>query len=119
MERYAFSQRLLHWVIAVLVLGALTVGWTLGTLGYKGVVDTFGQDMTNTLYKYHKTFGVIILGLMLVRIVLKLMLPKPAYAEPLSNFDRIASNSVHGILYVALVGMALTDFFFSFHMFQR
>ena len=108
MERYAFSQRLLHWVIAILVLGALTVGWTLGTLGYKSVVDTFGQDMTNTLYKYHKTFGVIILGLMLVRIVLKLMLPKPAYAEPLSNFDRIASNSVHGILYVALVGMALT-----------
>lgn len=108
MERYALVQRLLHWLIAVLVLCALTVGWTLGTLEFKGTVETFGQQMTNTLYKYHKTFGVMILALMLIRIVFKLILPKPAYDPPLSRFDRIASASVHGILYVALVCMAVT-----------
>ena len=106
MERYALSQRLLHWLIALMVLGALTVGWTLGTLGFKGTVDTFGQDMTNLLYKYHKTFGVLILGFMTLRIVLKLMLPKPAYAQPLSRFEHVASNAIHGILYVALILMA-------------
>ena len=108
MERYALVQRLLHWLIAVLVIGALTMGWTLGTLEFKGAVETFGQATTNTLYKYHKTFGILILGFMLIRIVVRLMLPKPAYDPPLSKFDRIASSSVHGILYVALVCMAVT-----------
>ncbi|MEM9062117.1 MAG: cytochrome b [Pseudomonadota bacterium] len=108
MERYSLAQRVLHWVIAVMVLGALTVGWTLGTLGFQSTVETFGQAMTNTLYKYHKTFGILILGLMLIRIVLKLVLPSPAYDPPLSRFDRIASGAVHGVLYVALVGMAVT-----------
>ncbi|MEL7153454.1 MAG: cytochrome b [Pseudomonadota bacterium] len=103
MHRYALSQRLLHWVIALMVLGALLVGWTLGTLGFKGTVATFGQDMTNLLYKYHKTFGVLILGFMILRIALKLMLPKPAYAQPLTRFEHIASNAVHGILYLTLV----------------
>ena len=107
MERYALSQRLLHWLIALMILGALVVGWTLGTLGFRGAVETFGQDMTNMLYEYHKTFGVLILGFMVLRIALKLMLPKPAYAEPLSRFEHIASNAVHGILYLAVVLMAV------------
>ena len=51
MPRYAFSQRLLHWLIALMVLGALVVGWTLGTLGFNGTVETFGKDVTNLLYK--------------------------------------------------------------------
>ena len=107
MTRYALSQRLLHWLIALMVLGALIVGWTLGMLGFNATVETFGKDMTNLLYKYHKTFGVLILGFMIVRIALKLMLPKPAYAEPLSRFEHIASSAVHGILYLTLVLMAV------------
>jgi cytochrome b561 len=107
MHRYSLIQRLLHWLIALMVIGALTVGWTLGTLGFNAAVETFGKDMTNLLYKYHKTFGVLILGLMVLRIALKLMLPKPAYAQPLTRFEHIASNAVHGILYLALVLMAV------------
>ena len=107
MPRYALSQRLLHWLIALMVLGALLVGWTLGTLGFSGTVETFGKDMTNLLYKYHKTFGVLILGFMLLRIALKLMLPKPDYVPPLSRFEHIASNAVHGILYLTLILMAV------------
>lgn len=108
MPRYALIQRLLHWIIAVMVLGALTVGWTLGTLGFQGVLDTFGKEMTDTLYTYHKTFGVMILGLMLLRIALKLALPTPPHDPPLTDVERKASGAVHGILYVALVGMAVT-----------
>jgi len=28
-ERYALTQRVLHWIIAILVLGALTGGWII------------------------------------------------------------------------------------------
>ena len=107
MERYHLSQRLLHWIIAVLVSIALVIGWTLGILGFSGVKDTFGLDATNLLYKYHKTLGILILCLMIVRVVLKLIRPTPDYAEPLTRLERMASNAVHGILYVSLIVIAV------------
>ena len=103
--KYALSQRLLHWVIAAMVIGALAVGFLLGFLGFSGVKDTFGIDVTNLLYKYHKTFGILILGLMVARIVVKLAKGKPAYATPLTRFEHAASNAVHGLLYLCLFAM--------------
>ena len=108
MYRYPFIQRLLHWTIAVLVIGALAVGMIFGFLEYKGTVETFGQAMTNTLYKYHKTFGVIILGLMILRIVVKLRRGKPEYETPLTPFEKKASGAVHGLLYILVAAMPVT-----------
>ena len=105
--KYAGSQRLLHWLIALMVLGALAVGFTLGTLGFSGVRDTFGMDVTNMLYKYHKTFGIIILALMVVRIIVKIRKGKPAYDPPLTDFEHKASNAVHGLLYLSLIAMPI------------
>ena len=96
--KYALSQRLLHWIIALMVIGALAVGFLLGFLGFSGVKEAFGIDVTNLLYKYHKTFGVIILGLMVVRIIVKMAKGKPAYDPPLTKFEHSASNAVHGLL---------------------
>lgn len=107
MPRYALIQRVLHWLIAFLVLGALGVGMIFGFLEFKGTLETFGKDMTNTLYKYHKTFGVLILGLMVLRIIVKLMLGKPAYATPLTKFENAASNAVHGLIYLLVPVMAI------------
>ena len=108
MPRYPLVQRALHWVIALMVLGALAVGGTLGYLGFQGTVETFGQAMTNMLYKYHKTAGVLILFAMIVRIVVKLRLGKPDYAVPLTSFEKSASGAVHGLLYVLLLAMPIT-----------
>ncbi len=107
MPRYPLIQRALHWAVAILVLGALAVGMMIGFYEFQGLVDTYGQASTNLIYKYHKTFGVIILGLMLVRIVVKLRLGKPEHVPPLSDFDRRASGAVHGLLYVCLLAMPI------------
>ena len=103
--KYTLTQRLLHWIIAAMVLGALSVGFLLGFLGFSGVKDTFGIDVTNLLYKYHKTFGILILGLMVVRIIVKLAKGKPDYSPPLTKFEHSASNAVHGLLYLCLFAM--------------
>lgn len=106
-HKYPVVQRGLHWIIALMVLGALAVGMTLGWLGYRGVVESFGQDMTNMLYKYHKTFGVIILFAMVIRIIVKVKMGKPPYAVPLTSFEKAASGAVHGLLYVCLLAMPI------------
>jgi len=104
--RYRLIQRLLHWGIALLVLPLIAVGIVLGILGFQGAVDAFGFEATNTLYITHKTGGVLVLGFMAVRIVARLRYGKPRYAIPLENrLQKIASESVHGLMYVALIAM--------------
>ncbi|PWR01594.1 cytochrome B [Meridianimarinicoccus roseus] len=107
MERYTLVQRLLHWIIAVLVLGSLAGGAMLYSFGFEGLRDTFGMDVTNTIYTAHKTLGLLILGLMLLRVAARYGLGVPPPAPTLNGFERAASAAVHGALYVGLIGMTL------------
>ncbi|WP_019568205.1 cytochrome b [Thioalkalivibrio sp. ALMg13-2] len=103
--RYSRGQRVVHWLVAVLVLGALSLGGTIGWFGFEGLQARFGEDATNTIYTWHKSFGVLILALMLVRIGLRLRHGKPPYAVALARWQRIGSEVVHGLLYVLLIVM--------------
>jgi cytochrome b561 len=105
--RYHFVQRLIHWLIALLVLGLLAIGALLGNLGFEGLKDLVGLEMTNQLYTYHKTFGILLLILMVLRLVLKRALGSPPYEPPLHWFQRAASFTIHGLLYAALILMPI------------
>ena len=89
----------------MLVLCTLAIGMTLGYLGFEGTRNAFGLAVTNALYIAHKTIGVLLLVLMVVRVALRLTLGKPAYAVPLPGPQRIASEAVHGLLYLLLLAM--------------
>ncbi|MDW5375331.1 cytochrome b [Halomonas sp. HP20-15] len=105
--RYTYSHRLLHWLIAGLVIGSLASGMTLGWLGFESLVERFGKTAIDFLYQYHKTFGLLILGLMTLRLIIRLVKGKPAYAEPLPTFNRVASSIVHTLLYLLLFIMPI------------
>ena len=103
--RYLLVQRLLHWLIAVFVLILLAIGLTFWTLGYDGTVDLFGNDSTNLLYKYHKTFGILVLVLMIIRVALRRAFPPPAYSPPLTAMETVLSRTTHLLMYLLLLGM--------------
>jgi cytochrome b561 len=105
--RYTFLQRLLHWLIALIVFGLLAAGFTFWTLGYEGTVNLFGNELTNQLYTYHKSFGILILLLMVLRVVLRRMNPAPPYDPPLSGLERFVGGSVHVLLYIILLAMPI------------
>ena len=101
--RYPLVLRLIHWLVAIAVIGVLAGGLTLGILGFEGAKETFGLKATNAIYLYHKSFGVVILGLMVIRLVIRLFIHKPPYATPMPLVNRVASNFVHGMLYLLLL----------------
>lgn len=105
MPRYTLVQRLLHWLIAVLVLLALIFGGTIGYLGFNGLRDTFGPTGTDFIYTTHKTLGILILGFMVLRLITRLAFGKPAYAQPLPLPQRLASQVVHTLFYPLLLLM--------------
>ena len=104
-ERYHLSQRILHWVVAVLVISGLAAGMTLGTLGFEGAREALGATATNALYTAHKTVGVLVLVLMVVRLALRLARGRPDYYRPLRRWRRFMSRTVHGLLYILLIAM--------------
>ena len=103
--RYTLTQRLLHWLIALLVLSLLGVGMIFFFLDFEGTKETFGPEVTDLLYTYHKTFGIIVFALMIVRLGLRLSRGAPPYVQPLPTFQRVASRAVHGLLYLSLLAM--------------
>ena len=103
MPRYPLIHRLLHWAVAIILPFMLTVGFIFMFLEFEGTLATFGQPATDLLYTYHKTFGIVILGLMLLRLVIRLAYGKPAYRPPIAGWERAVSTAVHASLYGLLI----------------
>ncbi len=106
-ESYTLVQRLLHWLLALLVILALGVGMTLGWLGFDGARDAFGMEVTNALYTGHKTVGVLILALMTLRLVMRLTQGVPLPVPTLTRFEHLASQIVHALMYLVLLAQPI------------
>jgi cytochrome b561 len=98
-DHYASSQKWVHWIIAIMVIVMIPVGIIMSERAEAGVFD----DLTNKLYSAHKLGGFIVLWLVALRIVLKRRLGTPAPSTTLTPLERIASTSVHHLLYALMV----------------
>ena len=94
--RYSLAAIFLHWLIAAALLFQIALGLGLEDLGAKA----FAQ------YQLHKSVGMAILLLSLLRFGLRLALPRPPSLE--SGFPGFLASSVHAGLYVFMIGAPLT-----------
>lgn len=97
-ERYAFGWRVLHWVIAALVLTTIPIGLTMASRADANIFD----GITNTFYAMHKAIGFTVLALMVLRLMVKLGIGAPAYPSDMSRRLIVAAKSVHHLIYVLL-----------------
>ena len=104
-DRYTVSQRAVHWLVALLVLGNLAGGATLWALGFSGLRESFGLAVTNAVYTGHKTAGILLLGLMLVRLGLRWRHGAPAKPASMSTAVWHLARANHAALYVLLLVM--------------
>ncbi|MDI7774626.1 YceI family protein [Asticcacaulis sp. EMRT-3] len=94
---YNLSSRILHWVIAGLILFMIFLGWRLGDH------DSLRLSRTNL----HKSVGILILLLSLVRIGFRLAYKAPP-KPPMSQWEIWAAKTLHVGFYVVMIGMPLT-----------
>ncbi|MEQ1780080.1 MAG: cytochrome b/b6 domain-containing protein [Hyphomonadaceae bacterium] len=100
--RYTAVAIGLHWAIALLIIGLIAVGW---------IMDDFipgGPGSPKTaIIQLHKSFGITVLLLTIVRIAWRLMNPPPP--EPaMPVLQKYLASSVHILLYVLMLVMPLT-----------
>nr|WP_320142315.1 cytochrome b [uncultured Cohaesibacter sp.] len=98
-ECYPATSRVLHWVVALLVL----VTWPLGF-----VIHLIKSEAAMTFYMLHEGFGFLVLWVMLLRVGNKLLVRSPIVEG--HRLEQIAAHSVHGLLYVLLIVMPVSGF---------
>jgi cytochrome b561 len=96
--RFAVPQRILHWLMAVCILSMLFIG--------VGMVSTVSAKYL-TLVQIHKSLGIAILVLALIRLSLRFYYGAPALPADLPIPIRLAADLSQYIFYALMIAMPL------------
>ncbi len=94
--RYTMVAIVLHWMIALLILSNIAIGF---------VMEGLGPAWKPVALAFHFSSGITVLALTLLRIVWRLTHRPPPFAAGLKGWERSAAHAVHGLLYVLMIVM--------------
>jgi cytochrome b561 len=106
LEKYSLAIRILHWLMALMILGLLTVGLIM-----TGVPR--GTPLHNTLYSLHKSFGLTVLALVFLRLSLRFMSDAPPLPETIPAIERLMAKLGHIALYGFMFLMPVSGYIMS------
>ena len=101
--RYSRGAILLHWLIALLIIGNFIGAWT---------AEDLPRDQKIVIMGYHKATGVLILLLTLVRIGWRLVHRPPPMVETLKAWEAALARVTHWLFYILMLAMPLTGWAF-------
>ncbi|HTZ67621.1 MAG TPA: cytochrome b [Roseiarcus sp.] len=99
---YNPGLRAVHWLMAALIFVALP-------LGVWAALSPRGATRSEILF-VHKSIGMTVLCLVAPRIVWRLIVGAPAYAEPLGRLNHAAARSAHIALYALMIAMPVSGY---------
>ena len=94
-QGYTLTARVLHWVTAVIVIGMIPAGVYM-TNAPPGPT----QDL---LFHLHRSLGVLLLPIMIIRLVYRLAHPPPPLPDVVPAIQRSVAHIVHWALYALLI----------------
>lgn len=104
-DSFGWPARVLHWLVAGLVMAAIVLGLLAGALPHD---DGVALARKATVYSAHKTVGVAAFLMALLRIGWALTQPRPLPLQPQRRLEVLAAEAVHWALYLALVLVPLS-----------
>jgi len=100
--RYLPSVIFLHWLLAVALVGMIPLGWYMTS-----IEDDPGSDW---YFDLHKSIGLIVAALILIRIVLRLRHRPAPLPGTTPIWQRQLSTATHRLLYACMVIMPITGY---------
>jgi cytochrome b561 len=98
-DHYSPAQKTLHWLVAILIIVNVPVGISMANIMAEG------QPLTNAFYELHKSIGLTIFGLALVRIAVRWRRGAPPLVPGLPAWQRVAARTSHYAMYVLIVAV--------------
>ncbi len=111
---YTRTAKFLHWVIGLAILFMLALGWGMGFVPREAqttglMAALFGSGpLKVVLINLHKSTGIVILLLSLLRIIWRVLHKAPPLPAHFSPLERRVMHAVHGLLYLGMIGLPLT-----------
>lgn len=102
--KYPLAIRLLHWTMAAIIICMISLGLFMVSLK-----DSVPMKF-DTLYPYHKSFGMLILGLVVIRLMIRRWSGVPSPLMSLSRWEIIASKLAHWMLYLLMIIVPLMGY---------
>lgn len=96
----------LHWLVAICVFGLFGLGWWMTGLDYYHAWYKQGPDL-------HKSIGVMVLGLLLLRLVWRLFNGRPAPLPTHGEWEIRLTHLVHLLLYLLLFAIITSGYLIS------
>lgn len=97
-ERFVLPARILHWLMAILILAMLYVG--------AGMVSTVSERYPQLL-AWHRPLGIAILILALIRLGVRLTHRPPPLPADLPVLQAVVAKASHYVLYALMIAMPL------------
>ena len=98
--RWGWVSQALHWLIVALVITQVTLA---------SLADDLPPGMRKlTLLARHKSFGITILALAILRLAWRRMNPTPELPPALKPYERRLARFTHAMLYLLLFAMPLS-----------
>lgn len=105
-QKYPRLIRLLHWLMAIAIFGMIASGW------YMAALEASAPNKYS-LYPLHKSFGVLVLFLVVLRVVLRLRASLPALPAMLQDWEKRAAHLGHGLLYLLMIAVPASGYVMS------
>ena len=101
-DAWGWPARLIHWIMALLVIGMLAFGFYL-TNGFNP-----GDPAKLGLVQQHKSFGFTVFALACLRLVWRAMNPTPKLPDGMNRLERTAARASHIALYMLMVALPIS-----------
>ena len=97
--RYTRTAVTLHWLIALLMIVNVSLGVS---------ADWLPDDWIRPVIDTHKSTGITVLGLVLLRLLWRAGHPPPPLPAAYARWERIGSHVAHALLYALMIALPLS-----------
>lgn len=104
--RYTAFAQALHWLTALLIFAILPIAWHMTTLPREA-------PTRETWFTIHKSIGLTVLALSVIRIVWRGLHPPPPLPGTMGRLEAGAAVLSHWLLYVILFAMPISGYLIS------
>lgn len=106
-ESYHKNSKIIHWLMAIIIIGLLCSGIFMANF------ISSEANYRGDIYSIHKSFGVVALFLITIRVINKIKNKPPALPESIKKVDRILAHIGHQLLYLSMIIMPLSGYLMS------